>query len=315
MKLLRGLSHQSSDSALAKGCVATIGNFDGVHLGHQSIVKHVLEKAHSMNLPSVIIVFEPQPLEFFAPEKAPARIMRFREKYLYLESLGVDFLLCLPFSQTLASLSPQSFVEQVIAGSLSVKYLIIGDDFSFGKERQGNYALLETLGKTLSFSVQDTKSVCLANERVSSTMIRNCLADSQFEKAEGLLGRPFEFTGKVCYGQQLGRQLGVPTINLLVSRKRSPVKGVFVSEVQIDGDQTIYQSISNLGTRPTVNGQGTLLEVHLFNFNQMIYGKKVRVRPLMKVRDEKKFNSIEIMTEQIFADIAIAKQYFENRST
>ena len=311
MKLLRGLNDRTPNKALKNGCVATIGNFDGVHLGHQSIVAHVVSKAKEMNLPSVVILFEPQPLEFFTPDTAPARIMRFREKFLYLESLGIDFLLCLPFNRNLAQLSAEGFVEKVLSKRLYVKYLVVGDDFTFGRERSGNYEFLEKWGKTIGFTVQDSLSLMVGGERASSTKIREHLAASRFDEAEKMLGRPFEFSGKVCYGQQLGRQLGVPTINLPIARKKTPIHGIFVVETVIEGDETRYQGVSSLGTRPTVNGKGVLLEVHLFNFDRMIYGSKAHVRPLMKIRDEEKFPNIEIMTKKIFEDIDIAKKYFE----
>lgn len=318
MKLLRGLINRHVDrnqaESLSRGCVATIGNFDGVHLGHQSIVSHVISKAKELSLPSVVILFEPQPLEFFNPEQAPARIMRFREKYLYLESLGVDFLLCLSFNQKLAQLSAAEFVDIVLSKRLAVKYLVVGDDFTFGRERSGNYEFLEKWGKSIGFTVQDSLSLVVAGERVSSTRIRQHLAASEFEAAEKMLGRPFEFSGKVCYGQQLGRKLGVPTINLPIARKKIPIHGIFVVETFIEGDEKCYQGVSSLGTRPTVNGKGVLLEVHLFDFDRMIYGSKVHVRPLMKIRDEEKFPDIEIMTKKIFEDISIAKKYFSNRT-
>jgi len=316
MKLLRGLVSRPADStqrSLKSGCVATIGNFDGVHLGHQSIVAHVISKAKELKLPSVVILFEPQPMEFFTPGQAPARIMRFREKYLYLESLGVDFLLCLPFNENLAQLSAEDFVDQVLSKRLAVKYLVVGDDFTFGRGRGGNYEFLEKWGKSIGFAVQDSSSLVVDGERASSTRIREHLAASRFKDAEKMLGRPFEFSGKVCYGQQLGRQLGVPTINLPIARKKTPIHGIFVVETIIEGDENCYPGVSSLGTRPTVNGKGVLLEVHLFNFDRMIYGSKVHVRPLMKIRDEEKFPDIKTMTKKIFEDIDIAKEYFNKR--
>ena len=310
MKLLRGLREQSS---LEKGCVATIGNFDGVHLGHQSIVQHVVQKAKMLEIPSVVILFEPQPQEFFSPDKAPARIMRFREKYQYLETLGVNYLLCLAFNHKLAELSAEDFVEQVLSRRLKVKHLIVGDDFTFGRERRGNFEFLARWGKSIGFGVQDTASILIANERVSSTLIRQSLAESDFEAAEKMLGRPFEFNGKVCYGQQLGRQWGVPTINLPITRKKTPVHGIFIVEISIEGDPVLYQGVSSLGTRPTVNGKGVLLEVHLFDFDRMIYGSKVKVRPLKKIRDEQKFPDMETLKARIFEDIKVAKAYFESQ--
>ncbi len=319
MRLLRGLTASLHDPDFAQGSVATIGNFDGVHLGHQSIVAHVVAKASELKLPSVVILFEPQPMEFFAPETAPARIMRFREKYLYLESLQVDYLLCLPFNRKLSQLSAEDFVKQAISNRLNTRYLVVGDDFTFGRERSGNFEFLEKWGKSVGFKVQDTTSLLLDGERVSSTLIRKYLANSDFVAAKKLLGRAFEFSGKVCYGQQLGRKLGVPTINLPIARKKTPIHGVFVVEVSIEqdeaGESICYQGVSNLGTRPTVNGKGVLLEVHLFNFNRMIYGSTVHVRPLMKIRDEEKFPDIESMTQRIYEDIAISKHYFAQQDT
>ncbi len=308
MKLLRGLREQST---LETGSVATVGNFDGVHLGHQSIVRHVVQKANELGIPSVVILFEPQPQEFFTPDKAPARIMRFREKYLYLESLGIDYLLCLAFNRKLAELSAEDFVEQVLSRRLKVKHLIVGDDFTFGRGRKGNFEFLEKRGRAIGFGVQDTASVLISKERVSSTLIRQYLAQSDFKTAEKMLGRPFEFNGKVCYGQQLGRQLGVPTINLPIARRKTPIHGTFIVEISVEGDPRLYQGVSSLGTRPTVNGKGILLEVHLFDFDRMIYGSKVKVRPLQKIRDEQKFPNLDTLKARIFEDIKIAKEYFE----
>ncbi len=319
MKLLRGIRKGPAELIFTQGSVATIGNFDGVHRGHQSIVAHVVNKAKDLKLPSVVILFEPQPKEFFAPDKAPARIMRFREKYLYLEGLGVDYLLCLPFNKKLAQLSAEDFARLVITERLNVKYLVVGDDFAFGRERTGNYEFLEQWGKSVGFDVQDSESMIVKGERVSSTLVRQALADSDFEKAAAFLGRPFEFSGKVCYGQQLGRKLGVPTINLPISRKQTPIKGVFAVEVVIEdesdakGQPIRYQGVSNLGTRPTVNGKGVLLEVNIFDFNRMIYRKTVHVRPLMKIRDEEKFPDIETMKNKILEDIEVAKTFFKQR--
>lgn len=296
-----------------QGCVATIGSFDGVHLGHQAILAQLLAEAQARQLPAVVILFEPQPHEFFARDKAPARLMRLREKVLALAEAGVSRVLCLSFNEKLRSLSAEAFVEQILLQGLAIKHLVVGDDFRFGCDRRGDFALLQTLGKSAGFSVTDTSTLLLQGERVSSTRIRQLLEQGEFAHAQRLLGRPYEISGRVVYGKQLGRQLGVPTANVQLRRYRSPLHGVFAVQVAF-ADGSRYQGVANIGLRPTVNGDNKpLLEVHLFDFSRSVYGTAIRVRFLHKLRDEQKFASLDALREQLQSDIAGAKYYFHSQ--
>jgi riboflavin kinase / FMN adenylyltransferase len=293
-----------------RGCVATIGSFDGVHLGHQAILQQLQQVASAHQLPSVVIIFEPQPHEFFAGDKAPARLMRLREKVQALLAAGVSRVLCLQFNQALRSLSAEAFVEKVLVDGLNIKHLVVGDDFRFGCDRRGDFALLQTLGSQRGFSVTDTVTLEVVGERVSSTRIRQLLEQGDFADAEQLLGKPYSINGRIAYGQQLGRKLGVPTANVHLRRFRSPLHGVFTVTVKFT-DGSVHKGVANVGVRPTVTGdKKPLLEVHLFDFSRMAYGAMIDVTFHTKLRDEKKFNSLDELQTQLQTDIAQAKQYF-----
>lgn len=292
-----------------RGCVATLGSFDGVHLGHQAILNQLVSIAAEKQLPSVVIIFEPQPQEFFQGEKAPARLMRLREKVQALLSYGVDRVLCLAFNSRLCSLSATDFIEQVLIQGIDVKHLVIGDDFRFGCDRKGNYELLESVGKQKGFSVTDTVTLEMSGERVSSTRIRQCLEKGNFVEAEKLLGRPYAISGRVAYGQQLGRKLGVPTANIHLCRYKSPLQGVFAVTAKVNGK--LFQGVANIGVRPTVKGdKKLLLEVHLFDFSQKIYGQVMDVIFHQKLRNEKKFASLDELQAQLKRDIEDAHTFF-----
>ncbi len=294
-----------------KGCVATIGSFDGVHLGHQAILKQLIQVARSLGVPAVAIVFEPQPHEFFAGDKAPARLMRLREKLDALWAAGIDKVLCLNFNETLRSLSAEQFIERVLVQGLAIKHLVVGDDFRFGCDRKGDYHLLQIKGNDFGFAVSDTHTLEMNGERVSSTRIRQLLEAGDFVGAEKLLGKPYSVFGRVVYGKQLGRQLGVPTANVNLCRYRSPLHGVFaVTVIFASGDKV--QGVANIGVRPTVNGlKKPLLEVHLFNFSHSIYGEAIDVEFHHKLRNEKKFASLDELKAQLQNDIADAKTFFK----
>lgn len=294
-----------------RGSVATLGSFDGVHLGHKAILKQLVDIAREKQLPSVVIIFEPQPQEFFLGDKAPARLMRLREKVQALLNEGVDRVLCLTFNQRLRSLSAMEFIEQVLVQGIDVKHLVIGDDFRFGCDRRGDFALLKEQGNQKGFSVTDTVTLEINGERVSSTRVRQCLEDGNFAAAEMLLGKPYAISGRVAYGQQLGRQLGVPTANLHLRRYRSPLQGVFAVTAQLHGKS--IQGVANIGVRPTVNGdKKLLLEVHLFDFSQKIYGQVMDVIFHKKLRSEKKFASLDELQTQLQKDIDEAKEFFKS---
>lgn len=311
MKLIRGLDNIRSEHA---NSVLTIGNFDGVHLGHQQVIQQLLDKARLMGTKATVMVFEPQPMEFFAPSKAPARISSFREKYKQIAALGVDQLLVIRFCQRFAHLTPEQFIEQLLVQALAIRHLVIGDDFRFGRERRGDYAMLCRLSKQYGFSVENTRSFCQQGQRISSTQIRQALRKGDIAQAQHCLGRTYRLSAKVSYGQQLGRQLGFPTANLHLPRGSNPMRGVYAVRVcQCDGQPVNWPAIANMGNRPTANGRELLLEVHILEQQLSLYGKRLVVEPLLKIRDEVKFNSLDALKTQVDLDIQRAKVWFENQ--
>ena len=313
MKLLRGLHNPPIPEV---GCVATIGNFDGVHLGHQAIVERVTTKARELDLPSVVMLFEPQPQEYFRGEQAPARIMRFRDKFDCLARLKLDYLCVLKFDEYFRSLTANAFVEQVLLDHIKLQHLVIGDDFRFGGDRQGDFNHLVQSGERLGFGVERTGTFCTQEncengERVSSTLIRKALADGELADAKACMGRPFTISGRVMYGRQLGRQLGFPTANVALKRKRSPVSGVFAvrADVQTGRHKGSYFSVANVGKKPSVGDFEANLEVHLFDFSGDLYGARVQVELLKKIREEQRFESVDALAEQIQKDNLAAREF------
>lgn len=293
-----------------RGCVATIGSFDGVHLGHQAILRQLMDVSRYYQLPAVVIVFEPQPHEFFSGDKAPARLMRLREKVQALLAAGVARVLCVQFNQALRDLTAEAFIERVLLEGLAIKHLVVGDDFRFGCDRRGDFSLLQRIGRDHGFGVTDTCTLELGGERVSSTRIRQLLEIGDFAQAETLLGRPYSISGRIAYGQQLGSKLGVPTANVHLRRYRSPLHGVFTVTVKF-ADGSLHTGVANVGVRPTVSGdKKPLLEVHLFNFSRRVYGAKIDVIFHSKLRDEQKFNSLDELQAQLQRDIAQGKDFF-----
>lgn len=306
MELIRGLHNIRPRH---RGCVATIGAFDGVHLGHQTVFAKLNEKARELNLPSLVITLEPLPREFFAPKKAPARVMSFREKYVALKAQGIDRVLRVHFTHELSLVSAEDFISDIFHDKLDIKFMVVGDDLRFGHERRGDFNLLKRMGEELGFGVSDTDTLIDHGERVSSTRIRKALENADFSLAEDLLGRPYSITGKVIYGQQLGRTIGVPTANLQLHRIKAALSGVYAVEVNLAGK--LYPGVANVGTRPTINDSlKAILEVHLLDFKQNIYGKTLEVIFRKKIRDEQKFASLELLKSAIENDIATAKTYF-----
>lgn len=304
MELIRGLHTTTSDH---RYCVLTIGNFDGVHLGHQAVLQRVRARAEELQLPAAVMTFEPQPLEFFSPEKAPARLTTWRDKYHLLEAQGMQRLLCVQFNQRFASLHADDFIQQVLVDKLGVKLLVVGDDFRFGKNREGDFSLLQAAGAKHNFAVVDTASYRQSETRVSSTAIREALAVGDFEKTTQMLGRPYQLHGRVSHGEKKGRTIGFPTANMPLKRLKSPLQGVFVVRVEVAGKS--YQGVANIGRRPTVNGRGVQVEAHLFNFNGDIYGERMSVTPLHKIRDEVKFSSLQELKQQIQQDVLQAQAF------
>jgi riboflavin kinase/FMN adenylyltransferase len=302
LELIRGLYNIRDKH---KGCVLTIGKFDGVHLGHQAVLSKLVERARQFNLPATVMVFEPQPEEVFSPQTAPARLSRLRDKYLALKKLGVDRLLCIKFDQRFANFSAEYFVEQLLVAKLGIEFLVVGDDFRFGKNRTGDFAMLQREGQKCGFDVVSTASFRLKNCRISSTAIRQALVENDFAQASSMLGRPYDIAGKVLHGEKKGRTIGFPTANLLLKRCKTPVKGVFAVQVEVAGRQ--FSGVANIGTRPTVNGSRSMLEVHIFDFSEDLYGQFISVALMHKIRDEIRFDSFELLHQQIMQDATQAR--------
>lgn len=296
-----------------RGCVATIGNFDGVHLGHRAVIERLAAAARRLELPVCVVLFEPQPREYFDIATAPPRLMRLREKLVRLAELPVDWVLLLRFQQSLAQLPAEAFIEQLLVERLRVRYLVVGDDFRFGSKRRGNFAMLEAFGQRHGFEVADTPSVVMDGIRVSSTRIREALAGGDLKLAERLLGRPFSISGRVIHGDKRGRNLGFPTANILMRRKNTPLLGVFA--VTMAGiAPTPVAGVANVGIRPTIAGsRRVLLETHLLEFAEDLYGRKVEVIFHQKLRDERRFADLHELRAQIAQDVAAARHYFADR--
>lgn len=303
MELIRGIHNILPNH---HGCVLTIGNFDGVHRGHAEVINRLVEKAEHLGLPAAVMTFEPQPQELFQGEDAPARLSLLRDKIVLLDELKVNRLLCVNFNKKFASYSAEDFIEQLLVNALGVKYLVVGDDFCFGKQRQGNFDMLRKAGEKHGFAVVSTQSFILGDKRVSSTEIRQLLAKGNLEQARRLLGHPFTLSGRVAHGQKIGRTIGFPTANIALKRKVSPVRGVFAIKLYWDNSD-IYEGVANVGFRPTVNGQVCQLEVHLFDFDGDLYGKTVEVELVAKIRDEQPFGSLDALKKQIKDDANRAK--------
>ncbi|MCO7612008.1 bifunctional riboflavin kinase/FAD synthetase [Pseudomonas chlororaphis] len=303
MQLVRGLHNLRPQH---RGCVATIGNFDGVHRGHQAILGRLRERAFELGVPSCVVIFEPQPREFFSPETAPARLARLRDKLQLLAQAGVDRVLCLAFNQRLSKLGASEFVERILVDGLGVQHLEVGDDFRFGCDRVGDFEFLQQAGASHGFTVEAAQTVELDGLRVSSTQVRNALAAADFDLAERLLGRPYRIAGRVLHGQKLARQLGTPTANVQLKRRRVPLSGVYLVSVDIDG--MTWPGVANIGVRPTVAGDGKAhLEVHLLDFAGDLYDRRLTVVFHHKLREEQRFASLEALKTAINADVAAAR--------
>ncbi len=303
MKLIRGLHNLKKHA----GSAVTIGNFDGVHVGHEKIISRLVASARKMGLPSVLISFAPTPQCFFGHEQAT--LSNFKEKHYLLSRLGVDEHLLIRFNRAFSKIEAKDFIQQILIDKLGMKHCLIGDDFRFGKNRQGDLALLQSLSKVGGFGVEKTQSVLCNDCRASSSEIRALLSQGDLDAAAKMLGRAFSISGRVVHGHQKGRTIGFPTINIPIKRKISPVLGVFATTVEIDG--VIFQGVCNIGNRPTINGTKTLLEVFLFDFDQNVYGLDAKVVFKYKIRDEEKFDSFEALKQQIELDTQQAKAYFK----
>lgn len=306
MELIRGLHNLTSRH---HGCVATIGNFDGVHLGHQAILGQLAEKADEYCAPTTVIIFEPQPQEYFASTSVPPRLTRLREKLLALRRFSVDRVLCLSFNQQLAELPADDFIRRILVDGLGIRYLVVGDDFRFGRQRQGNFAMLQAAGAQYGFELAHMHTFAIDDARVSSTRIRKALGEGQLALAGQLLGRPYRMCGRVAHGDKRGRTIGFPTANIHLHRKASPIRGVFAIELYgVAGEP--WRGVANVGCRPTVKGLRPQLEAHLFDFDADLYGRHVCVNFLHKLRDEQHFASFADLQAQIRLDAEQARTFF-----
>ena len=291
------------------GSAVSIGSFDGVHLGHQAVLTELIQQAKSNGLFSVAMTFEPQPREYFNELRAPARLMRLREKVEVLSSLGIDQIVCLKFNKVLRALSAQDFIIRVLVEGLRVKHLIVGDDFRFGCDRSGDFSMLYEYGKANGFSVKNTDTFESQGERISSTLVRRIINEGDFPRAAELLGRPFEIKGRVMHGKKLGRKLGFPTANININRLRAPLSGVYAVLVKTESE--IFEGAANVGIRPTIGDlERPLLEVHIFNFDRDIYGSFLRVEFLHKIRDELKFNDLGRLVTRMQKDMDQIQKWF-----
>ncbi len=323
MQLIRGLINLNHQ---ADACVATIGNFDGVHLGHRAIINKVIEQAESSNHQSCVIVLEPHPKEVFMGDACPARITNFTEKYHQLKSLGVDKLLVLRFNQSLREMPAIEFIQQVLIEQLKIKHLVVGDDFQFGYQRQGNYELLKSFGKK-HYTVEPTPTVIVKDpknsqesHRASSSLVRQTLENTNFEFAMLILTRRYSMTGKVGYGQQLGQTIGFPTANIALNRRKPAVAGVFLVKAKwLDlktkkGDINETWGVANCGLRPTVKGKGYRFEVHLLGISSNLYGLELKVEFYDFIREEMKFKNLDDLKQQISQDIEAAEQLIKKHA-
>ncbi len=307
MRISHGLTSLASPHAV------TIGNFDGLHRGHQAMLDKLRQEARTRGLPSCVLTFEPHPREFFAPEQAPTRLTSLGEKAALIAAAGIDRLHVLRFDDRLAALSAEEFVAGVLARTLDARYVLVGDDFRFGRGRGGDFSLLQALGPRLEFTAEALATVSVADRRASSTAVREALAAGNLEHAGSLLGRPYGITGRVIHGDNLGRQIGFPTANIQLRHNRPPLMGIFAVEVWGMGDRA-HPGAASLGVRPTVHEGGrATLEVFIFDFQGDLYGRKLRVDFLKKIRDEEKFPDLPSLVAQIARDVDHAKHYFATR--
>lgn len=302
--------HRGIPARAEQSCVLTIGNFDGVHLGHQALLGRLRDQARGCGLPAVVLTFEPHPREYFAPAEAPARLASLREKLLLLEAAGVDRVHVCRFNRTLASLTADQFIEQLLVRGLGVRHLFIGDDFRFGRQRQGDFALLRQAGESFGFRVDAMPTLDVAGERVSSSALRAALAEGDMVHAARLLGRPYSIAGRVMHGDKIGRGIGFPTANIQLKHRRPALCGIYAVSVEGAGPRP-RMGAASIGVRPTVSDAGrATLEVHLPDFDGDLYTAHLRVNFLHKLRDEAKFDSLAALTAQIRRDVDATRAWF-----
>ena len=307
MQVFRGTNHAS----IAPQCALTIGNFDGVHRGHQAMLALLASEARHRQIAATVLTFEPHPLEFLAPEKAPNRITKLRDKLAELELCGIDQVVVLRFNKQLASLTPEQFVKHIIVDGLHARHVLVGDDFRFGAKRAGNYELLDQIAQQYDFDVARMNSFEVAGQRVSSTLVRDALAKGDMAQVRQQLGRPYAISGHVVHGRKLGRELGFRTINVRFGHRKAAASGIFVANV-LGLDNKPLAGVASIGVRPTVDNSGeVLLETHLFDWWGDAYGKIVTVELLHKLRDEVKFPNLQALKDGIAKDCDDARDYWQ----
>ncbi|MDR1012527.1 MAG: bifunctional riboflavin kinase/FAD synthetase [Coxiellaceae bacterium] len=303
MRLIRGFINLKSDFI---GCVVSIGNYDSVHLGHQVILNCVKKKSLELKLPTVIVTFEPQS-EFFFIKKRALRLTSIREKLLLFKKHGMDNVLLLPLNRNLINFSARQFIVEILVNKLKTRHIVIGDDFAFGYRREGNYSLLNQEKIKYGFQVTQVPSFKIDGIRISSSLIRAALTQGNLILANKFLGLPYRVIGRIVHGDHRGRALGFPTANIHLKGRELPLAGVYAIRI-FQLSPSSLPGIANVGFRPTVSGQHKLLEVHIFNFNANIYGKKITIEFHEKIRNEQKFNSLATLQIQINQDLVKAKQ-------
>ncbi len=304
MELVRGLQNISK---AARGCVLTVGNYDGVHLGHQQMIGAVKRRAAELGFPATVLAFEPSSKEFIDPDGAPPRLTRWREKFVALAAAGVDRLVTLRFDERMRAMTPQAFVDELIVQGLGARHVVVGDDFRYGSNACGTIESLRAAGRVQGFGVEQMAPFAVDGVRVSSTAVRERLECADYPGAERLLGRRYRMSGHVAHGKELGRALGFPTANLRLMRRKSPMWGVLAARVYGIRAEPM-DGVASLGTRPTVNGSEPLLEVHIFDFDGDLYGRLIEVEFIAKLRDEVKFDSLDSMIVQMKIDAAQARE-------
>lgn len=310
MRLIRGLNRWPGGT----GCVATIGNFDGLHLGHQAIFGKLIEAGQSRSLPTTVISFEPLPHEYFSASSAPCRLNGFRDRVQSTAALGIDQLLLLSFNEELSSQPAADFVQHTLVNTLKVQHLMVGDDFRFGHNREGDFELLQTLADSGGYTLEQNQTVTAGGERISSTRVRKHLANGELASAAELLGRPYAISGRVIHGEKVGRQLGFPTANVALGKHRPPPRGVFAVIAHCKQTSKSYGAVANLGERPTVGGRRLLLEVHVLDTDVQLYGHHMQIDFIEFIRAEQKFDSLDSLKEAIANDAQSAREILKSHS-
>lgn len=306
MKLITDISHLSSRNNIHS--VITLGNFDGLHLGHQKLINMVISDAHQRGAQSVVFTFHPHPLKVLAPNRCPPLLTLYDEKVRLFRNMGIDLLIMAPFTRQLSSLSPEDFVKNILHDLLKVKTIIVGDNYRFGKGRRGNVMMLRSLGQSLGFNVVVVDEVMINGEIVSSTKIRRLLMKGEVEHAAHLLGRPYAITGIVIDGDKRGRQLGYPTANINPDHELIPDPGVYIAHVSISNSQ--YNGVVSIGYRPTFNKTTIAVEAYILDFNREIYGEKLTISFLKRIREEKRFDTVDSLIVQIKEDVELTQEFF-----